>query len=136
MGYCSHEEYEKFMDDVVPFEERLNKKGIHIIKLWFSVTKETQELRFKMRQANPLKYWKFSENDLKTMNKWEQFTAYKERMFNETSTLENPWIVVDSDDKRLAQLNVMRYILNQVNYKGKDMDVIGQPYPEIIIPMI
>jgi polyphosphate kinase 2 len=136
MGYCSHEEYEKFMDDVVPFEERLNKKGIHIIKLWFSVTKETQELRFKLRQANPLKYWKFSENDLKTMSKWEQFTAYKERMFNETSTPENPWIVVDSDDKRLAQLNVMRYILNQVNYKGKDMEVIGQPYPEIIIPMI
>lgn len=136
MGYCSHEEYEKFMSDVVPFEEKLNKKGVHLIKFWFSVTKETQELRFKMRQANPLKYWKFSENDLKTMSKWEQFTAYKERMFNETSTTENPWIVVDSDDKRLAQLNVMRYILNQVNYKGKDMEVIGQPYPEIIIPMI
>lgn len=136
MGYCTHDEYEKFMADVVPFEERLNKKGVHLIKLWFSVTKETQELRFKLRQASPLKYWKFSENDLKTMSKWEQFTAYKERMFNETSTLDNPWIVVDSDDKRLAQLNVLRYILNQVNYKGKDMEVIGQPYPEIIIPMI
>ena len=136
MGYCNHDEYEKFMADVPGFEERLNKKGIHLIKFWFSVTKETQELRFKMRQANPLKYWKFSENDLKTMSKWEQFTAYKERMFNETSTPENPWIVVDSDDKRLAQLNVIRYILNQVNYKGRDMEVIGQPFPEIIIPMI
>lgn len=136
MGYCSHEEYEKFMDGVVPFENKLKKKGIHLIKFWFSVTKETQELRFKMRQVNPLKYWKFSENDLKTMSKWEQFTAYKERMFNETSTLDNPWIVVDSDDKRLAQLNVMKYILNQVDYSGKDIEVIGQPYPEIIIPMI
>jgi polyphosphate kinase 2 len=136
MGYCTHEEYEQFMRDVVPFEEKLNKKGIHLIKFWFSVTRETQELRFKMRQANPLKYWKFSENDLKTMSKWEQFTAYKERMFNETSTPDNPWIVVDSDDKRLAQLNVLRYILTTVPYKGKDMEVIGQPYPEIIIPMI
>lgn len=136
MGYCTHEEYEKFMADVVPFEDKLTKKGIHLIKFWFSVTKETQELRFKMRQANPLKYWKFSENDLKTMSKWEQFTVFKERMFNETSTPENPWIVVDSDDKRLAQLNVMRYILNQVNYKGRDMEVIGQPFPEIIIPML
>ena len=136
MGYCTHEEYEKFMADVTGFEDRLTKKGVHLIKLWFSVTKETQELRFKMRQANPLKYWKFSENDLKTMSKWEQFTAFKERMFNETSTTDNPWIVVDSDDKRLAQLNVIRYILNQVNYKGRDMEVIGQPFPEIIIPMI
>ena len=84
MGYCSHEEYTKFMEEVIPFEENLNSEGIHLIKFWFSVTKEMQELRFKLRQASPLKYWKFSENDLKTMSRWEQFTSYKERMFNET----------------------------------------------------
>ena len=95
-----------------------------------------QELRFKMRQASPLKYWKFSENDLKTMSRWEQFTSYKERMFNETSTPQNPWIVVDSDDKRIAQLNVMKYLLNAIDYEGKDEEAIGQPFPEIIIPMI
>lgn len=136
MGYCTHEEYEKFMTDVVPFENSLAQEGIHLIKFWFSVTKEMQELRFKMRQASPLKYWKFSENDLKTMSRWEQFTSYKERMFNETSTPQNPWIVVDSDDKRIAQLNVMKYLLNAIDYEGKDKDAIGQPFPEIIIPMI
>ena len=136
MGYCSHDEYEKFMADVVPFENNLAQEGIHLIKFWFSVTKEMQELRFKMRQASPLKYWKFSENDLKTMSRWEQFTSYKERMFNETSTPQNPWIVVDSDDKRIAQLNVMKYLLNAIDYEGKDEEAIGQPFPEIIIPMI
>ena len=135
MGYCTHEEYEQFMDNVIPFENGLNEKGIHVIKFWFSITQGMQELRFKLRQANPLKYWKFSENDLKTMSKWEQFTAYKERMFVETSTKENPWVVVDSDDKRLAQLNVMRYILKSVDYEGKDEEEIGEPYPEIIIPI-
>lgn len=136
MGYCTQDEYEIFMKDVIPFEEKINNQGIKLIKLWFSITKETQKLRFKMRQISPLKYWKFSENDLKSMKKWEEFTLYKEKMFNETSTPNNPWIVVDSDDKRLAQLNVLKYILTIIDYDGKDLDVIGQPLPEIITPMI
>lgn len=136
MGYCTQDEYNQFMKDVVPFEEKMNNEGIQIIKFWFSVSQEMQEIRFKMRQANPLKYWKFSENDLKTMSKWEQFTAYKEEMFRVTSTEQNPWVVVDANDKRIAQLNVIRYILSSIPYDDKDLDVIGEPFPEIIIPML
>ena len=136
MGYCTKREYEKFMKDVVPFEKQLNKDGIHMMKFWFSIDRDIQELRFKLRQANPLKYWKFSPNDLKTMTKWEQFTMYKERMFRETSTKINPWVVVESNDKRLAQLHLMKYILREVPYDGKDLDNIGTPFSEIIIPMI
>lgn len=135
MEYCTNREYEKFMKEVAPFEENLNDEGVHIIKFWFSISREIQELRFKLRQANPLKYWKFSPNDLKTMTRWETFTTYKERMFRETSTEANPWIVVESNDKRLAQLHVMKYILLQVPYEGKDLDNIGEPFSEIIIPM-
>jgi len=135
MEYCTNREYEKFMKEVVPFEEQLNEEGVHMIKFWFSISREIQELRFKLRQANPLKYWKFSPNDLKTMTRWETFTNYKERMFRETSTEANPWIVVESNDKRLAQLHVMKYILRQVPYEGKDLDNIGEPFSEIIIPM-
>ena len=136
MGYCTSDEYNQFMKDVVPFEEKLNNEGIQIIKLWFSVSQEIQEIRFKMRKFNPLKYWKFSENDLKTMSKWEQFTAYKEEMFRVTSTEQNPWVVVDANDKRIAQLNVIRYLLNIIPYDDKDLDIIGEPFPEIIIPII
>lgn len=135
MEYCSEKEYKKFMKDVVPFEEQLNKDGVHIIKCWFSISRDIQALRFKLRQANPLKYWKFSENDLKTMTRWEDFTTYKEKMFRETSTEKNPWVVVESNDKRLAQLHLMKYILREVPYDGKDLDNIGEPFSEIIIPM-
>lgn len=136
MGYCTFDEYETFMEDVIPFEKQLNKDGIKLMKFWFSIDQDIQKLRFKLRQANPLKYWKFSPNDLQTMTKWEQFTAYKERMFRETSTDDNPWVVVESNDKRLAQLNLMRYILREIPYVGKDLDNIGEPFSEIIIPMI
>jgi len=136
MGYCTNEQYEQFLNEVVPFENKLNDDGIKVIKLWFSVSKDVQKLRFEIRKHNPLKYWKFSDNDLKTMSKWDEFTEYKERMFNKTSTRENPWIVVDSNDKRIAQLNVIKYILNQVPYTDKNNDIIGNPFSEIIIPIL
>jgi len=136
MGYCSKKEYDKFMKEVIPFEEQLNKDGVHIMKFWFSIDRDIQELRFKLRQANPLKYWKFSPNDLKTMTKWEEFTFYKEKMFKKTSTEKNPWVVVESNDKRLSQLHLMKYILREVPYDGKDLDNIGVPFSELIIPMI
>jgi polyphosphate kinase 2 len=136
MGYCSQEQHEQFMEEVGPFEDKLISEGIHFIKFWFSVDKDTQQLRFKMRQANPLKYWKFSPNDLATMDKWDKFTAYKEKMFALTSKPNRPWVVVDSNDKRQAKLNAMRYVLKTIPYPDKDMDKINEMKPEIIIPMI
>ncbi len=136
MGYCTLDEYNKFMNDVIPFEEKLIEEGVHLIKIWFSVSQEMQKIRFKLRQTNPLKSWKLSDNDVKTLNKWNQFSIYKERMFIETSTQKNPWIVVESDNKRVAQLNVLKYILNSVDYEGKDEEVIGKPFSEIVILMI
>ena len=118
------------------FEQNLIDQGYFLIKLWFSIDKDTQNLRFELRKANPLKYWKFSPNDLKTMGYWDKFTLYKEEMFRQTSTEKSTWIIVESNDKRLAQLNVMRCILDILPYEGKDIERIGEPYPEIIIPMI
>lgn len=133
MGYCTFQEYEQFMEDVIPFEKKLIDDGYFLMKFWFSINRDIQELRFKMRQAHPLKYWKFSENDLKTMSKWRKFTEYKERMFLETGKNYAPWVIVDSNDKRVAQLNVMRYILNNIPYDNKDEQVVNNIYPEVII---
>lgn len=133
MGYCTFDEYEKFMKDVIPFEKKLISDDYIIMKFWFSINKDIQELRFKMRQASPLKYWKFSENDLKTMSKWDQFTKYKERMLKETTRPNARWVVVDSNDKRTAQLNVMRYILSNIPYDNKDEELVNEIYPEVII---
>lgn len=136
MEYCTNEQYEQFMQDVVKFEDDIVKNNTYLIKFWFSVSKEIQQIRFEMRQKDPLHYWKFSENDLKTMNKWDKFTAYKERMFYQSGKTQNPFIVVISDDKRLAQLNAIRYILMQVPYENKNNAIINKIKSEIIIPMI
>lgn len=136
MNYCTQEQYEEFMKDVINFEKDINDNNTYLIKLWFSVDKETQELRFELRKNDPLQYWKLSENDLKTMDKWDKFTYYKEIMFQETSTKENPWIVVNSQDKRLGQINSIKYILSQIPYDDKNQELIDDIKPEIIIPMI
>jgi len=135
MGYCTQEQYEKFMKEVLPFEYDLIDKGYYLIKFWFSITDKTQELRFKLRQTSPVKYWKFSPNDAKSVEKWDAFTAYKEEMFRKTSTEKSPWVIVDSNDKRVAKLNAIRYILNQIPYDNKKTEVLSV-YPEVVYPLI
>lgn len=123
-GYCTEEEYKKFMTDVVPFEKKLVDDGIIYIKLWFSIDKETQEFRFNLRKAHPLKYWKFSPNDAKAVEKYDLFTFYKEQMFTKTSIKKSPWVVIDMNDKKLGQLNALKYILSRVPYTNKNEDII------------
>ena len=132
MGYSSYEEYESFMAQVKSFEQELVSSGNFLIKFWLSVTKETQAKRFKMRQTSPLAYWKYSPNDAKAQEMWDQYTKYKNRVLKLTSTSYAPWVVVDSNDKRISGLNAMRYVLNQIPYEGKNESVIGEPYPEAI----
>lgn len=134
MGYCDEEQYREFMHTVNPFEDKLIREGYILMKFWFSIDKDTQQLRFNLRKVNPLKYWKYSPNDEKTIPKWDLFTNYKEQMFQRTSTKNSPWVIVDSNDKRIAQLNVMRYILNNVDYDNKG-DVGLTPYPEVVFEL-
>jgi polyphosphate kinase 2 len=131
MGYCTKEQYEQFMKDVLPFEDKLMNEGFYLIKIWFSITKETQNLRFKLRQTSPVKYWKYSPNDSKALEKWEEYTKYKEEMFRLTSTEKSPWVIADSNDKRVCKLNVLRYILNQIPYDNKKEEVLSV-YPEVV----
>lgn len=135
MGYCTQDQYEKFMREVLPFEYELIDNGYYLLKFWFSITKETQNLRFKLRQTSPIKYWKYSSNDAKSVNMWEKFTEFKEEMFQKTSTEKSPWVVVDSNDKRIAKLNALRYILKQFPYDNKKEDILDH-YPEVVYPII
>lgn len=126
-GYCTEAEYKKFMKDVVPFEKGLIDDGIIYIKMWFSIDKEIQEFRFNLRKAHPYKSWKFSPNDAGAVEKYDLFTYYKELMFKKTSTKKSPWVVIDMNDKKLGQLNALRYILSKVPYPDKNEEII-QPY--------
>ena len=125
MNFCSQAEYDEFLRQVPEFERNLVRSGIHLIKFWFSVSREEQRRRFKERKAHPLKQWKLSPVDLASLDKWGDYTRAKEAMFFHTDTADCPWIVIKSDDKKRARLNAMRYVLHSMPYAGKDTKRIG-----------
>ena len=119
MGYCNKSQYKYFMENVNNWEKTLIDDGLILIKFYLSVNKPTQKMRFHIRENHQLKYWKLSSNDLKTLKKWEEYTFYKNQMFEKTSTDYSPWVIINSNDKMVARLNAMRYVLNEINYEGK-----------------
>jgi len=119
MGFCSDNQYEKFMNQVNEFEHMLYEDGIDIIKLWFSITKEEQARRFQSRLNNPLKRWKFSPVDKEGQVRWNDYTYYKEQMFTKTHTTFSPWILVVTNNKKQARLESIRYLLSKFEYEGK-----------------
>lgn len=125
MGFCSEDEYDEFLRQAPEFERNLVRSGIHVIKFWFSVSREEQRRRFKERKVHPLKQWKLSPIDLASLDKWDDYTKAKESMFFATDTADSPWTVVKSDDKKRARLNALRYVLLSMPYKGKDLKRIG-----------
>lgn len=132
MGFCTNEQYEIFMKQTPEFEKHLIDSGIHLIKFWFSVSREEQRRRFKQREAHPLKQWKLSPIDMASLDKWDEYTLAKEAMFYNTDTAESPWIVIKSDCKKRARLNAMRYVLNKLPYEGKDAKQVGTVDPLIV----
>jgi len=132
MGYCTEEQYKDFIDNVVDWEEDMIKReNLILIKFWFSITKEKQLKRFELRKASPLKYWKFSPNDAKVLDKWEIISNFKNQMFSKTSSRLSPWVVINSNDKKIGRLNAMRYVLSTIPYSDKNSDMIDW-YPEVV----
>ena len=120
MGFCTNEQYKKFMNQVPEFEHMLYESGVIIIKFWFSVSKEMQEQRFTNRMNMPLKQWKISPVDLKALGMWDKYTFYKDAMFSRTHTTYCPWVIVKSDSKKRARLESIRYVLSVIEYEGKE----------------
>lgn len=123
-GFCSEEEYELFMKQVNDFERMLIDSGTYVLKMYFSISKEEQEARFKEIVNNPLKKWKFSEVDKNALQLWDAYTAYKERMFAETSTEIAPWKVFPANKKSKARIKALEYMLEQIPYEVKDSAVL------------
>lgn len=132
MGFCSQDEYLEFMRQAPEFERNLTRSGIHLIKFWFSVSREEQRRRFKERELHPLKQWKLSPIDLASLDKWDDYTKAKEAMFFHTDTADSPWTVIKSDCKKRARLNAMRYVLHKLPYTNKDIDAIGSLDPLLV----
>ncbi|MEC9346995.1 MAG: polyphosphate kinase 2 [Pseudomonadota bacterium] len=117
MGFATPDQVEAFFRDVPEFERMLVRSGIRLIKYWFSITDEEQQLRFLMRIHDPLKQWKLSPMDLQSRVRWEQYTKAKEDMFARTNIPEAPWHIVEGNDKKRARLNCIDHFLQQVPYE-------------------
>jgi len=116
MGFATPEQVEDFFDDVPEFERMLLRSGIRLVKYWFSITDEEQQMRFMMRIHDPMKQWKLSPMDLQSRVRWEQYTKAKEEMFERTSIAEAPWYIVEGNDKKRARLNCIDHLLRQIPY--------------------
>ena len=134
MGFCTQAEYEEFMREAPEFEHMLVRSGLYLTKFWFSVTPAEQRTRFIIRRVDPVRQWKLSPMDLKSLDKWEAYTEAKEAMFHFTDTGEAPWTVVKSNDKKRARLEAIKHVLAKFDYEGKDEKVIGEPDKAIIGP--
>ncbi|MCL1593008.1 MAG: polyphosphate kinase 2 [Actinomycetia bacterium] len=122
-GFCSKSEYRDFLRGVVGFEKDIVRQGTVLVKLYFSVDKDTQEKRFERRINDPLRQWKLSEIDVQAQEYWDDFTEMKHRMLERTSTGSAPWTIIRSNNKRKARLNAMKVILNAVEYDDRDTDL-------------
>lgn len=117
MGFATEDQVEEFFRDVPEFERMLARSGIRVIKYWFSITDQEQQLRFLVRLHDPLKQWKLSPMDLQSRVRWEDYTRAKEEMFARTSIPEAPWYIVEGNDKKRARLNCLDHLLSLIPYE-------------------
>lgn len=149
MGFCTEDQYEQFFRTVPEFEKMLIDSGIQLIKYWFSITDDEQNLRFQGRIFDPLKQWKLSPMDLESRRRWEDYTKAKETMLERSHIPEAPWWVVQADNKKKARLNCIEHLLKQIPYEEiekplvklpprvHNADYIRQPVPpEMYVPEV
>lgn len=149
MGFASPEQVEQFFKDVPDFERSLVASGIILLKYWFSISDQEQQLRFLTRIHDPLKQWKLSPMDLQSRVRWEDYTAAKEEMLARTNTPVARWYIVEGNDKRRARLNCIAHLLKQISYQEVSQEPVRLPErrfspnyerhalaPELFVPRI
>ena len=127
MGFASDDQVEQFFRDVPEFERMLVRSGIIVLKYWFSISDEEQQLRLMIRIHDPMRQWKLSPMDLESRVRWEDYTKAKEEMFSRTNIPEAPWYIVEGNDKKRERLNCIEHILSQISYSEVDNQKIELP---------
>ena len=115
-GFCSKEQYSNFMKHVNSFEKMITDDNIILLKFHFSISKETQEKRFKEIKNSSLKKWKFTEVDSKAQKLWDKYTKYKDEMFKKTNTVTAPWNIVSADRRIDGRIKDIQLILKNIPY--------------------
>ena len=131
-GFCTKKEYRNFIRGVTGFEKDIVRQGTVLVKLYFSVDKDTQAKRFARRKNDPLRQWKLSEIDVQAQEYWDDFTEMKHRMLERTSSTPAQWTIIRANSKPGARLNAMKVILNAVDYADRDPDLNFTVDPKIV----
>ncbi|WP_337271363.1 polyphosphate kinase 2 [Oryzifoliimicrobium ureilyticus] len=132
MGFCTPQQYEDFLVQAPQLERIIVHEGIFFFKFYLDIGREMQLKRFHDRRHDPLKIWKLSSMDLAALTKWHDYSEKRDRMLKETHSDFAPWTVVLANDKRRARLNLIRHMLQALDYDGKDEDAIGKSDDKII----
>ena len=119
-GFCTDEEYKLFMEEVGDFEHLLTRSKMIFFKYYLDISKEEQKRRLDARRKDPLKQWKISPLDEKVQEKWDAYSKARDEMFVKTDFVYAPWVIVHTDSKKEARINVMKHFLSAVEYEGKD----------------
>ena len=127
MGFCTPDEYRRFLQQAPIFERLLSDDGIMLFKYWFSVSDAEQETRFRSRESDPMRRWKLSPMDIQSVMKWEDYSRAKDEMFVQTDTPGSPWYVVESEDKRRSRLNVINHLLTNIPWEHRSAPAITIP---------
>jgi polyphosphate kinase 2 len=133
MNFCTDEQNKRFLKDVPMLEEMLVKDGIVLFKFFFSVSKDVQLRRFDSRETDLLKQYKISPVDRMAQEMWDDYTVRKFQMLNETNRTISQWTIIRSDNKKLARLNCMKYILSKIKYDGRISKKELKTDPDILV---
>jgi polyphosphate kinase len=127
MGFCTKEEYERFLELCPTVEKYVVDAGIILIKYWLEVGQKEQQRRFEARIQDPLRQWKLSPMDLESFRRWYEYSRARDKMFEATDTKHAPWYVIRSDDKRRARLNCISHLLRMIPYKQAPRERVKLP---------
>lgn len=134
MNFCTDQQYKEFLVQVPEFEHMMYVDEVIIIKFWLSITKNEQLKRFEVRKENPLKKWKFSSVDKQGQILWDKYTHYKAEMFSKTHTSYSPWMMIKTNNKKVARLEAIRHVLSKFDYEGKKTAKTAlNPDPNIVM---
>lgn len=122
MNFCTNEQYKEFIIQVSHLEQMLIESGYLLFKFFLDVGREEQKKRIESRKDEPLKRWKLSPIDELSLNLWDEYTEAFEKMFSRTHTPFAPWLIVDSNDKKRARINLARILLSKIDYEDKDAE--------------
>jgi polyphosphate kinase 2 len=132
MGFCTPHQYGEFFRQAPGFERSLVESGIHLFKLWFTVSRDNQLKRFEARRTDPLRQWKFSPVDEASLAKWDEYTQARDAMLIHTDSPFAPWMVINSNEKKRARLESIRHVVHTIDYEHKDHEVARPPDPHVV----